>query len=443
MLQMKKIQHQVLNAKYHQKEAEIVANAGKAGTVTIATNMAGRGTDIKLGEGVKEAGGLAIIGTERHDSRRVDRQLRGRAGRQGDPGSSRFFVSLEDDLMRKFGSERIASIMDRMGLKEGEVITAGMVSKSIERAQKKVEENNFGMRKNLLEYDDVMSAQRKAIYRKRRNALYGDRLDIDIDNMFYDLCENTVATYSKVSYQEFELELLRLIGIETPVDEATFKQLNAAELTERVYATLRETYDRKCEKIARMAYPQVKHVFETMSQQYKNIVFPLTDGRRQMQLIVNLEEAYQSEGRAISKYFERNVLLSKIDDEWKEHLREMDDLRTAVRNAQYEQKDPLVIYKLESYELFRNMLMRLNEEALDLLMRMDVPLEQQIQSTNQEDHQNNYDKAQTSNQEAIANSAPAAPEVEKKQPVVVEQKINRNDPCPCGSGKKFKQCHGQ
>jgi preprotein translocase subunit SecA len=345
--------------------------------------------------------------------------------------------------MRKFGSERIASIMDRMGLKEGEVITAGMVSKSIERAQKKVEENNFGMRKNLLEYDDVMNAQRKAIYRKRRNALYGDRLDIDIDNMFYDLCENTVATYGKAPFHEFEMEVLRLIGIETPVDEQTFNQLNAAELTERVYQALRASYDRKCEKIARMAYPQVKHVFETMSAQYKNIVFPLTDGRRQMQLIVNLEEAYQSEGRAISKYFERNVLLSKIDDEWKEHLREMDDLRSAVRNAQYEQKDPLVIYKLESYELFRNMLNRLNEEALDLLMRMDVPVEQQIQSTNQEDHQNNYDKARTSNPNDTALPSPQAPEVEKKQPVVVEQKINRNDPCPCGSGKKFKQCHGQ
>jgi preprotein translocase subunit SecA len=299
------------------------------------------------------------------------------------------------------------------------------------------------MRKNLLEYDDVMNAQRKAIYRKRRNALYGDRLDIDIDNMFYDLCENTVATYAKAPFQEFEMEILRLLGVESPVSEAEFRDMNTQDLTEKVYSSMRESYDRKCDKIARMAYPQVKHVFETMSQQYKNIVFPLTDGRRQMQLIVNLEEAYQSEGRVISKYFERNVLLSKIDDEWKEHLREMDDLRSAVRNAQYEQKDPLVIYKLESYELFRNMLNRLNEEALDLLMRMDVPLEQQIQSTNQEDHQNNYDKAQTSNQEAIANSAPVAPPIEKKQPVVAEVKINRNDPCPCGSGKKFKQCHGQ
>lgn len=455
MLQMKKIPHQVLNAKYHQKEAEIVANAGQAGTVTIATNMAGRGTDIKLGEGVKEAGGLAIIGTERHDSRRVDRQLRGRSGRQGDPGSSRFFVSLEDDLMRKFGSERIAAIMDRMGLKEGEVITAGMVSKSIERAQKKVEENNFGMRKNLLEYDDVMNAQRKAIYKKRKNALFGDRLDMDIDNMFYELCETTVAAHLKGSYHEFELEVLRLIGIEAPVDEATFGRISASELTELTYQALREAYDRKTEKIARLAFPQVKHVFETMSQQYKNIVFPLTDGRRQLQLIVNLEEAYQTEGKIISKYFERNVILSKIDDEWKEHLREMDDLRSAVRNAQYEQKDPLVIYKLESYELFRSMLNRLNEEALELLMKMDVPVEQQIQSTNQDDHQNHYEKAQLSStssttppafegrqgyEQAIANSMPQR---EKAQPVVADPKIGRNDPCPCGSGKKYKQCHGQ
>ncbi|MEN9700473.1 MAG: preprotein translocase subunit SecA [Bacteroidota bacterium] len=456
MLQMKKIQHQVLNAKYHQKEAEIVANAGQAGTVTIATNMAGRGTDIKLGEGVKEAGGLAIIGTERHDSRRVDRQLRGRSGRQGDPGSSRFFVSLEDDLMRKFGSERIASIMDRMGLKEGEVITAGMVSKSIERAQKKVEENNFGIRKNLLEYDDVMNAQRKAIYRKRRNALYGDRLDIDIDNMFYEACEHVVSTHMKDGYQEFELEILRVLGIESPVSEVEFSGMNAQDLTEKVYQSMREAYDRKTDKIARLAYPQVKHVYETMSQQFKNIVFPLTDGRREMQLIVNLEEAYTTEGRAISKYFERNVILSKIDDEWKEHLREMDDLRNAVRNAQYEQKDPLVIYKLESYELFRSMLNRLNAEAVELLMQLDVPVEQQIQSTNKEDHQNHYEKAQTNSsvsstaapvfegrqsyEQAIANSMPPQ---EKKQPIVAEPRIGRNDPCPCGSGKKYKQCHGK
>ena len=457
MLQMKKITHQVLNAKYHQKEAEIVANAGLAGAVTIATNMAGRGTDIKLGPNVKEAGGLAIIGTERHDSRRVDRQLRGRSGRQGDPGSSRFFVSLEDDLMRKFGSERIAKLMDRMGLKEGEVITAGMVSKSIERAQKKVEENNFGMRKRLLEYDDVMNSQRRAIYKKRRNALFGDRLDIDVDNMFYELCDSTVQNYANGSFHEFELELIRLIGIESPVDESEFKGINKIDLTDKIYHAMRDQYDRKCEKIATKGMPQIKHVFETMSNKYKNIVFPLTDGRREMQLTVNLEEAYNSNGKIIPKSFEKNVILAKIDDEWKEHLREMDDLRSAVNNATYEQKDPLVIYKLESYELFKSMLNRLNEEAVELLMKLDIPFEQEIQSTNNDDRQNHYERSQTNTsnstatrpprfegrqgyQEAIDNSIQTE---EKKQPVIAEPKIGRNDACPCGSGKKYKQCHGK
>ncbi|NBW71697.1 MAG: preprotein translocase subunit SecA, partial [Flavobacteriia bacterium] len=325
MLQMKKIQHQVLNAKYHQKEAEIVANAGLPGAVTIATNMAGRGTDIKLGEGVKEVGGLAIIGTERHDSRRVDRQLRGRAGRQGDPGSSRFFVSLEDDLMRKFGSERIAKLMDRMGLKDGEVISHGMVSKSIERAQKKVEENNFGMRKRLLEYDDVMNAQRVKIYKKRKNALFGDRMDIDVDNMFYELCSSVVSFNGQGTFQDFELELVRLIGIDSPVDEAEFLSMDKGLLVDKVYQGMREQYDRKCDKIAAKALPQIKHVYETMSNKYKNIVFPLSDGRREMELIVNLEDAYSTQGKIISKSFEKNIILSKIDDEWKEHLREMDD----------------------------------------------------------------------------------------------------------------------
>ena len=457
MLQMKKITHQVLNAKYHQKEAEIVRNAGLAGAVTIATNMAGRGTDIKLGPNVKEAGGLAIIGTERHDSRRVDRQLRGRSGRQGDPGSSRFFVSLEDDLMRKFGSERIAKLMDRMGLKEGEVITAGMVSKSIERAQKKVEENNFGMRKRLLEYDDVMNSQRRAIYKKRRNALFGDRLDIDVDNMFYELCDSTVQNYANGSFHEFELELIRLIGIESPVDESEFKGINKIDLTDKIYHAMRDQYDRKCEKIATKGMPQIKHVFETMSNKYKNIVFPLTDGRREMQLTVNLEEAYNSNGKIIPKSFEKNVILAKIDDEWKEHLREMDDLRSAVNNATYEQKDPLVIYKLESYELFKSMLNRLNEEAVELLMKLDIPFEQEIQSTNNDDRQNHYERSQTNTsnstatrpprfegrqgyQEAIDNSIQTE---EKKQPVIAEPKIGRNDACPCGSGKKYKQCHGK
>ena len=459
MLSMKKIEHQVLNAKYHQKEAEIVANAGLAGAVTIATNMAGRGTDIKLGPNVKEAGGLAIIGTERHDSRRVDRQLRGRSGRQGDPGSSRFFVSLEDDLMRKFGSERIAKLMDRMGLKEGEVISHGMVSKSIERAQKKVEENNFGVRKRLLEYDDVMNAQRKAIYRKRHNALFGDRLDIDVDNMFYELCDSTVKQYSSLTFAEFEIELVRVLGVDCPVDEQAYASIQKQELTDTIYMAMREQYDRKCEKIAQKAMPQIKHVYETMSDRFKNIVFPLSDGRREMEFIVNLQEAYESEGKAISKSFEKNIILAKIDDEWKEHLREMDDLRSAVNNATYEQKDPLVVYKLESYELFRAMMGRLNEGAVELLMNLDMPIEQQIQSTNQESNQSHYEKAQVNDgnsntnsttppqfsgrqgyQDAIENSFP---QVEKIQPFIAEPKIGRNDPCPCGSGKKYKQCHGK
>ena len=453
MLKMKGIEHQVLNAKYHQKEAEIVANAGQPKAVTIATNMAGRGTDIKLGAGVREAGGLAIIGTERHDSRRVDRQLRGRSGRQGDPGSSQFFVSLEDDLMRKFGSERIAKLMDRLGLKEGEVITHSMVSKSIERAQKKVEENNFGMRKRLLEYDDVMNAQRKAIYRKRKNALSGERLDIDIDNMFYDVAENIVMAHDKNSYKEFESELIRIAGVESPVNEESFASLNDQDIVEEVYNSIRAHYDRKNGKIVEKAMPQIKHVFETMSDKYQNIVFPLTDGRKEVQLVINLEEAYNSEGRAIAKSFEKNITLSMIDNEWKEHLREMDDLRSAVSHAQYEQKDPLLVYKLESFELFKAMLRRLNGETMELLMKLDIPMAQEIHSTNKSvTQQSNYEKAQTTSSsdieqsgrdgydEAIRNSAPQAP---KQQPVSVEKKIGRNDACPCGSGKKYKQCHGK
>ena len=450
MLQMKKIKHQVLNAKYHQKEAEIVANAGLAGAVTIATNMAGRGTDIKLGDGVKKAGGLAIIGTERHDSRRVDRQLRGRSGRQGDPGSSRFFVSLEDDLMRKFGSERIAKVMDRMGLKEGEVISAGLVSKSIERAQKKVEENNFGVRKRLLEYDDVMNTQRKAIYRKRKNALYGDRIDIDVDNMFYDLCDLTVYKNENSNFQDFELDLVRVLGIAAPIQEDEFTDINKDELVDIVYEKTRSKYDRKCDKIATKGMPQIKHVYETMSEKYKNIVFPLSDGKREMRLIVNLEDAYKSEGKNISRSFEKNVILSKIDEEWKEHLREMDDLRSAVNNATYEQKDPLVIYKLESYELFKNMLSRLNEDVVELLMKLDIPEQQEVESTNKEDKQSNYSgssSGQSSSSqsplpgrqgydEAIKNSMRRE---EKRQPIVVEPKLGRNELVKISNGKETKE----
>ena len=460
LLNQRGIRHQVLNAKHHQREAEIVAEAGKAGAVTIATNMAGRGTDIKLGPGVKEAGGLAIVGTERHDSRRVDRQLRGRSGRQGDPGSSQFFVSLEDDLMRKFGSERIANIMDRLGLKEGEVIQHSMVSRSIERAQKKVEENNFGMRKRLLEYDDVMNAQRKAIYKKRHNALFGDRLDLDVSNMFYDVIESLVANGKNSSYEEFDIEMMRLFGMQSPVDEAHFNKADINTLVEDVYYGVQEHYNRKKGLIAQRAYPQIKHVYETMSN-YKNIVFPITDGRKMTQFVVNLEEAYNTEGRAIGKALERNIVLGMIDNEWKEHLREMDDLRSSVQQAVYEQKDPLLIYKLESFELFKGMLARLNAETVEFLVRADLPQEQvqEVQSTNREVTQaNNYEKASTNSggaststqpqrfqgsegyEEAIRNSAPQR---EKQQPAVAEAKIGRNDPCPCGSGKKYKQCHGK
>lgn len=456
LLSLKKIKHQVLNAKYHQKEAEIVANAGQPGAVTIATNMAGRGTDIKLGEGVKEAGGLAIVGTERHDSRRVDRQLRGRSGRQGDPGSSQFFVSLEDDLMRKFGSERIAKIMDRMGLKEGEVITHGMVSKSIERAQKKVEENNFGIRKRLLEYDDVMNAQRKLIYKLRKNALFGDRLEIDIDNMFYSLVNTTLNQLQGSAYSDFQLELLRRLGINSPIEESDYNQTDINTKYERVFTAMKEQYARKNEKVSQRAFPQIKHVYETMSDRYKNMVIPLSDGRKEVQIIVNLQEAYESEGKNISRQFEKHVILGIIDNEWKEHLREMDDLRSAVNNATYEQKDPLLVYKLEAYDMFESLLGRINESSVELLMNLDFEFETVAKSTNTEAVQNNYGKSRTNvsstaqnpnrfegsqgYQEAIQNSLQ---EPLKREPIVVDAKINRNEPCPCGSGKKYKQCHGK
>ncbi len=459
MLKMRNIPHQVLNAKYHQREAEIVADAGKAGAVTIATNMAGRGTDIKLGEGVKEAGGLAIIGTERHDSRRVDRQLRGRSGRQGDPGSSTFFVSLEDDLMRKFGSERIARIMDRLGLKEGEVIQHSMVSKSIERAQKKVEENNFGIRKRLLEYDDVMNAQRKAIYKKRRNALFGDRLSVDVSNMFYDVIEGLVNTHQGGSFENFNIDMIRIIGMESPVSEEQFKTAKYDDLVNDLYDGVMEHYNRKNARLAEISMPQIKHVYETMSQ-YQNIQFLITDGVKTMPLVVSLKEAYESNGASVPNALERNIVLGMIDNEWKEHLREMDDLRSSVQQAVYEQKDPLLIYKLESFELFKAMNARLSNETVEFLVKADVPRDQldDIQTTNREVTQNNYAQAQIEStstsstemprfsgsegyEEAMRNSAPQR---EKQQPIVsTEPKIGRNDPCPCGSGKKYKQCHGK
>lgn len=457
MLQMKGIKHNVLNAKQHQRESEIVAEAGKAGAVTIATNMAGRGTDIKLGEGVKEAGGLAIVGTERHDSRRVDRQLRGRAGRQGDPGSSQFFVSLEDDLMRKFGSERIAKLMDRMGLKEGEVIQHRMISKSIERAQKKVEENNFGSRKHLLEYDDVMNAQRKAIYRKRKNALYGERLDLDIANMFYDTAEFIVSKFSTPDkFDEFELELIKVLGIQSPVSKDEFGGKNQLELIEKVYDAALDKYAQKNNKIAQLVLENVKVHYTQPENRKKHIRVPFTDGKRALEVSTTIEKGYESQGNSIIKEFEKSIVLGLIDNEWKEHLREMDDLRQSVQQARHEQKDPLLVYKLESFNLFRDMLDRLNQETVEFLVKGVIPVQESTQHVENQaaKQQNSYAQAQVAQQagqqqftgsqgydEAMANSQQqSAP---KPQPAVAEKKINRNDPCPCGSGKKYKQCHGK
>ena len=373
-LKMQKVPHQVLNAKLHQKEADVVAEAGRPGTVTIATNMAGRGTDIKLSDEVKAAGGLAIIGTERHDSRRVDRQLRGRAGRQGDVGSSQFYVSLEDNLMRLFGSERIAGIMDKMGLEEGEMIQHGMVSKSIERAQRKVEENNFGVRKRLLEYDDVMNSQREVIYKRRRHALFGERLSVDISNMIYDTCGSIVSEFQpSKDYEGFKLELFRVMALDCEITEDDFNSKNEEETTNYVYDKAIEAYRLKTDRIARVAYPVIKNVYSNKNNNFQNIVVPFTDGVKSMQVATNLKEAYDSEGKTLTKDFEKGIVLAIIDDSWKEHLREMDELRQNVQGAQYEQKDPLLIYKFESFKLFQDMLDATNKEIVSFLMKGDLP----------------------------------------------------------------------
>ncbi|MDG0973586.1 MAG: preprotein translocase subunit SecA [Crocinitomicaceae bacterium] len=461
MLQIKGIKHNVLNAKHHQRESEIVAEAGQAGAVTIATNMAGRGTDIKLRAGVKESGGLAIVGTERHDSRRVDRQLRGRAGRQGDPGSSQFFVSLEDDLMRKFGSERIAKLMDRMGLKEGEVIQHGMISKSIERAQKKVEENNFGNRKHLLEYDDVMNAQRKAVYRKRKNALYGDRLDLDVANMFYDTAEVVCNQFSgKDDFEDFELELIKILGIQSPISKEDYSSTSPAQLVDQVYNKAMERYEAKNEAIAAMIFKDVTRHYANPENRTRHIRAPFTDGIRGLEVSTTIQDAYDTEGKSMIKAFEKAIVLGLIDNEWKEHLREMDDLKQSVQQARHEQKDPLLVYKLESYNLFRDMLDRLNKETVEFLVKGVVPVQEAPQSVANQaaKQQDSYAQARV-NQTASTSSTPPSQfrgsqgydqamanseqqSMPKPQPVVADKKINRNDPCPCGSGKKYKQCHG-
>jgi preprotein translocase subunit SecA len=440
LLTMKNIKHNVLNAKLHQKEADIVAEAGKAGNVTIATNMAGRGTDIKLSDEVKENGGLAIIGTERHDSRRVDRQLRGRAGRQGDPGSSQFFVSLEDNLMRLFGSDRIAKMMDRMGLEEGEVIQHSMITKSIERAQKKVEENNFGIRKRLLEYDDVMNAQRTVIYKKRKHALFGDRLAVDIDNMIYDTCESIATEYQALQdFDGFKLELIRFLSIECPVNEEDFKQLNTDQLTEKIYQSSIENYKVKNSVIGKKTFPVIKDVFEKQSATYENIVIPFTDGLKTLQVVTNLKEAYETEGENIPLSIEKGVTLAIIDSSWKENLRELDDLKQSVQNATYEQKDPLLIYKFESFNLFKQMMEQVNKDIVSFLTKANLP----EQTSVKQEQQQTQEKLQTGRQDIGGGSNQGSKPKPKVQPVRVEQKVGRNEACPCGSGKKFKQCHGK
>ncbi len=452
MLKMKGINHNVLNAKLHQREAEIVAGAGKAGAVTIATNMAGRGTDIKLGEGVKEAGGLAIVGTERHDSRRVDRQLRGRAGRQGDPGSSQFFVSLEDDLMRLFNSERIIRLMDRMGLEDGEVIQHSMVTKSIERAQKKVEENNFGIRKRLLEYDDIMNSQREVVYSKRRNALFGERLGVEISNMIYDVCEALVNEHQEIGdYDLFKLELIRLLSIQSPYTEKEFIEGNAQELIEEFHHLALQHYYLKSELIAQMAFPVIKDVYENQGAQYENILIPITDGFKVINISTPLEKTYKSECKEFIKSIEKNVILAMIDEDWKEHLREMDELKQSVQGAVYEQKDPLLIYKFEAFKLFNLMLLKINKEVARFLMKGSLPQQKEGQAeiaTKQAPTplKNDLSNLKLSKPEYTSSSSDLVagePSQPKAQPIRVEKKVGRNDLCPCGSGKKYKQCHGK
>ncbi len=441
MLTRDRIPHNVLNAKLHQREAQIVAEAGLTRTVTIATNMAGRGTDIKLGPGVKEAGGLAIIGTERHESRRVDRQLRGRAGRQGDPGSSQFFVSLEDDLMRMFGSESIAGIMDRLGLKEGEVIQHRMITKSIERAQKKVEENNFGIRKRLLEYDDVMNAQREVIYSKRRQALYGERLALDISNMIYDLCDNYVTDYQdNGDFEGFTQELLTTFAAECPFTEKEFGEGNKTKLTDALFDHIYQDYRTKSKRIAELSFPVIKDVYENHPH-YEFIAIPITDGIKSMQVAANLKRAYSDKGMEVSLAIEKGITLGVIDDAWKEHLREMDELRQSVQSASYEQKDPLLIYKLESFDLFKTMLQKANKDIIGFLARANLPVQQAEQVKEVHQPQRTDNSRLRENRTDILNQRTNEPTV--TAPVKVEKRVGRNDPCPCGSGKKYKACHGK
>ncbi|MFL0204971.1 preprotein translocase subunit SecA [Tenacibaculum maritimum] len=432
MLQMRKIPHNILNAKLHKREADVVAEAGKPGVVTIATNMAGRGTDIKLSKEVKDAGGLAIIGTERHDSRRVDRQLRGRAGRQGDVGSSQFYVALDDNLMRLFGSDRIAKMMDRMGLKEGEVIQHSMITKSIERAQKKVEENNFGIRKRLLEYDDIMNAQREFVYKRRRHALDGKRLEVDIANMIYDTCESIIKENKPTkNFQNFEFELIRFSSMTSPFSEEEFNQATEKELADKLYEIITDHYKKDAEKNALQAFPVIKDVYENEGDRYERIVVPFTDGAKTLQVVTNLKEAYESEGKSLVTDFEKNITLAIIDENWKDHLRKMDELKQTVQNATYEQKDPLLVYKFEAFNLFQDTIDKINKEVLSFLFKGKLPSQDASQVS--EAHEQKPEKlnlrkddVQNSTQQAIQNSRQEEPEI--VETIVREQpKIGRNE----------------
>lgn len=433
------IKAQVLNAKQHAREAEIVAQAGQSSTVTIATNMAGRGTDIKLSPEVKAAGGLAIIGTERHDSRRVDRQLRGRSGRQGDPGSSIFFISLEDNLMRLFGSERIAKVVDSLGMQENEALEAPMLSNAIEKAQKKVEENHFGVRKRTLEYDDVMNSQREVIYSKRRNALSGERIEIDIYNMMQDTAEIFAERAANMDYADFVEEVMGRLSMDVDFDEEFFNKATTEKLAEALFENMKSTYARRLESISQRAFPVIKQVYETQGNRYVNIAIPITDGRRMLNLSVNLQKAYENGGKEIGKALSKTIVLFEIDRHWKEHLREMDDLKQSVQNASYEQKDPLLIYKFESFNLFSSMLESLNIDALSFLLRAGIALREDAPRQAAEPRKQDMSRMTTSRTDLVTNSG--APKV--KAPIRVDKTVGRNDPCPCGSGKKYKNCHGK
>lgn len=437
MLKMRGIKHNVLNAKEHAREAEIVAQAGMRSTVTIATNMAGRGTDIKLSDEVKAAGGLAIIGTERHDSRRVDRQLRGRAGRQGDPGSSIFYISLEDKLMRIFGAEKIASVVDRMGMQENEALEGKMLSKAIETAQKKVEENNFGIRKNLIEYDDVMNYQREAVYARRRNAINGDKIEIDLQNMMIDSASLLVDSSSGMSYEDFSEILMARFSIDPGFDEAFYNKAKKDDIVSALCHHMQECYQRRMQALVEKLSPIIKQVYEKQGNMYKNIAIPISDGRKVITLSVDLEKAYKSEGREVAKTLSKNIILYQIDEHWKEHLREMDDLKQSVQNAVHEQKDPKVVYKLESYNLFAQMLESLNQDVLSFLLRSFIPIKE-----NQPSRPVQAAPAQ-SRLQAHRNDLVTNGEQKAKAPVIADKKIGRNDPCPCGSGLKYKNCHGK